>query len=158
MNNGFVSGQHSYLSEPVGACESTLTASYSSFCVVDVPARLRRELDAVLTLQTELTAIDNYLNHVKKAISDGSDNPEVFRFLQSLQRTHGETLSKVEELYTSLNVTDIFPEIEGLPLEFVRMLLLARDLKMNIRKRAIGTFFEWDKLDRAAGGRDQPLG
>ena len=133
-------------------------AHFAFIFVSDAPARLKKELDAVLTLQTELTAIDNYLNHVKKAISDGSDNPEVFRFLQSLQRTHGETLSKVEELYTSLNVTDIFPEIEGLPLEFVRMLLLVRDLKMNIRKRAIGTFFEWDKLDRAAGGRDQPLG
>ena len=158
MNNGFVSGQHSYLSEPVGACESTLTALYSSFCVVDVPARLRRELDAVLTLQTELTAIDSYFTHVTKAISQGSENPEVFRFLESLRRTHGETLNKVEELYTSLNVTDVFPEIEGLPLDFVRMLLLARDLKINIRKRAIGTFFEWDKLDQAAGGGEQPLG
>ena len=126
--------------------------------VSDAPSKLKRELDAVLTLQTELSAIDSYFNHVKKAISEGSDNPEVVRFLESLRRTHEETLSKAEKLYASLNVPDVFPEIEGLPLEFVRMLLLARDLKINIRKRAIGTFFEWDKLDRAAGGRDQPLG
>ncbi|KAI6003806.1 hypothetical protein EDD15DRAFT_2360083 [Pisolithus albus] len=35
---------------------------------------------------------------------------------------------------------------------------MARDLKINIRKRAIGSFFEWDKLDRAVGGKDKPLG
>ncbi|KIK20357.1 hypothetical protein PISMIDRAFT_105942 [Pisolithus microcarpus 441] len=35
---------------------------------------------------------------------------------------------------------------------------MARDLKINIRKRAIGSFFEWDKLDWAAGGKDKSLG
>jgi hypothetical protein len=35
---------------------------------------------------------------------------------------------------------------------------MARDLKINIRKRAIGSFFEWDKLDRAAGGCEEVLG
>lgn len=33
-----------------------------------------------------------------------------------------------------------------------------RDLKINIRKRAIGSFFEWDKLDCAVGGRQKALG
>ncbi|KAG2104683.1 uncharacterized protein F5147DRAFT_746521 [Suillus discolor] len=35
---------------------------------------------------------------------------------------------------------------------------MARDLKINIRKRTIGSFFEWDKLDRAVGGAQQALG
>ncbi|KAG1845653.1 hypothetical protein F4604DRAFT_1595417 [Suillus subluteus] len=35
---------------------------------------------------------------------------------------------------------------------------MARDLKINIRKCAIGSFFEWDKLDRAVGGANQALG
>ena len=125
---------------------------------LDAPARLKRELDAVLTLQTELDEISGFFRHVKKAISEDPSNSEARRFLDSLCRTHEETISKVEGLYNSLNITDSFPEIQGLPLEFVRLLLMARDLKINIRKRAIGTFFEWDKLDRASGGRDQPLG
>ncbi|KIK23366.1 hypothetical protein PISMIDRAFT_69701, partial [Pisolithus microcarpus 441] len=33
-----------------------------------------------------------------------------------------------------------------------------RDLKINICKRVIGSFFEWDKLDRAAGRKDKTLG
>ncbi|EJF60371.1 hypothetical protein DICSQDRAFT_147842 [Dichomitus squalens LYAD-421 SS1] len=99
------------------------------------PSRLKRKLDAVLNLQTELNAIDSYFQHVQKAISQESDNPEVFHFLDSLRRTHEKTLSKVEGLYTLLNVAGSFPEIQGLPLEFVRTLLLARDLKMNIRTK-----------------------
>ena len=125
---------------------------------IDAPSKLKRELDAVLNLQTELTAIEGYFQRVKKAISEDSNNPEVLHFLESLRRTHEKTLGKLEDLYTSLNVGESFPEIQGLPLEFVRTLLLARDLKINIRKRAIGTFFEWERLDQAAGGRDQPLG
>lgn len=35
---------------------------------------------------------------------------------------------------------------------------MARDLKINIRKRAVGTFFEFDKLDQAAAGHGNPLG
>ena len=132
----------------------TFTLSFK----LDTPAKLKRELDAVLNLQTELNAIEGYFKHIQKAISEDSGNPEVLHFLESLRRTHEKTLSKVEGLYTSLNVGESFPEIEGLPLEYVRTLLLARDLKINIRKRAIGTFYEWNRLDRAAGGRDQPLG
>jgi hypothetical protein len=64
----------------------------------------------------------------------------------------------VEALYASLNVHESFPELQGMDLEFVRTLLMARDLKINIRKRAIGSFFEWDRLDQAAGGRDQTIG
>jgi hypothetical protein len=67
-------------------------------------------------------------------------------------------MGKVEVLYTSLNVHDQFPELKGMNLDFVQTLLLARDIKINIRKRAIGSFFEWDKLDRAVGGTQQALG
>ncbi|KAG1817895.1 hypothetical protein EV424DRAFT_1324093, partial [Suillus variegatus] len=51
-----------------------------------------------------------------------------------------------------------FPELQGVDLDFVQTLLMACDLKINIWKRAIGSFFEWDKLDRAAGGANQALG
>lgn len=75
-----------------------------------------------------------------------------------MERTHNRLLEKVQALYSSLNVEDHFPELRGVNLDFVRILLMARDLKINIRKRAIGSFFEWDKLDRAVGGKDKALG
>ena len=76
----------------------------------------------------------------------------------SLQKTHDRLKEKVESLYTSLNIHDTFPQLKGIDLDFVRLLLMARDLKINIRKRAIGSFFEWEKLDQAAGGRNLPIG
>ena len=36
---------------------------------LDAPAKLKRDLDAVLTLQTELTQIDELIQHVNKAMS-----------------------------------------------------------------------------------------
>lgn len=109
-------------------------------------------------MQTELSALNGYFQHVQKAIADDTGNREAFRFLEALRRAHEENITKVEGLYVSLNLTDSFPDIQGLPLPFIRTLLLACDLKINIRKRAIGSFFEWEKLKRAAGGQDQPLG
>jgi hypothetical protein len=67
-------------------------------------------------------------------------------------------MGKVEGLYSSLNIPNQFPDLHDVDLEFVRYLLLARDLKINIRKRAIGSFFEWERLDQAVGGKAQPLG
>lgn len=60
----------------------------------------------------------------------------------------------MQQLYESLNIEESFPELQNIDLDFVRLLVLARDLKINIRKRAIGSFFEWDRLDQVAGGRN----
>lgn len=78
--------------------------------------------------------------------------------LKSLQDSHAELTDKVEALYASLNIHESYPALKGVSLDFVRTLLMARDLKINIRKRAIGSFFEWDRLDQAVGGRHQALG
>ncbi|KAG2104041.1 uncharacterized protein F5147DRAFT_775752 [Suillus discolor] len=105
-------------------------------------ARLKKELDTVLALQADLDASDKALQTTRDTIV----------------KVHERLMHKVEVLYASLNVQDRFPELDGLNLEFVQTLLLARNLKMNIRKRAIGSFFEWDKLDRAVGESQQALG
>lgn len=78
--------------------------------------------------------------------------------MESLERTHDRLQKKVDNLYGSLNVHQLFPELEGIDFDFLQALLMARDLKINIRKRAIGSFFEWDKLDQAAGGSEIALG
>ena len=67
-------------------------------------------------------------------------------------------MTKAKALYSSLNVHEQFLELTNVSLDFVQILLMAWDLKINIRKRAVGSFFEWDKLDCAVGGKDKPLG
>ncbi|TEB24645.1 hypothetical protein FA13DRAFT_1638343 [Coprinellus micaceus] len=123
------------------------------------PARIKKELDAVLTLQSELDELEKKLSstrelmnslHGGSAISDG--------FMSDLEARQRQVVEKVEELYASLNVHDSFPELEGIDVEFLTTLFLARDLKMNIRKRAVSSFFVWDKLNQAKGGREVAIG
>jgi hypothetical protein len=83
---------------------------------------------------------------------------ETQEFLDGLARTHERLKNKVETLYSSLNIHTIPLALRAANPEFVRVLFMARDLKVNIRKRAIGSFFEWDRLDQAVGGHNQALG
>jgi len=117
----------------------------------DAPARLKKELNSLLNLQSEIAHLERSIEDAANFIGTGINVGRVLAKYQGMQE-------EVERLYTALNITESFPELEGVGFEFVQMLLLARDLKINIRKHAIGSFFECDKLDQAVGGRAQPLG
>jgi hypothetical protein len=125
----------------------------------DAPARLKHELDKVLALQVQIDAIETSILEVKTTIAgDDSAAAQTHDILRRLQATHLSLSNQAEALYASLNISNAFPELNGLPLEFVRTLLIMHDLKMNIRKRAVGSFQEWEMLDRAVSGRREPLG
>lgn len=125
----------------------------------DAPARLKRELDKVLALQVQIDTVETSILEVKTSIAgDNTAAAETHHILRSLQATHQALSDQAEALYASLNISNAFPELNRLPLEFVRTLLIMRDLKMNIRKRAVGSFQEWETLDRAVSGRREPLG
>jgi len=115
-------------------------------------------LDTVLTLQGDLDAVEKAIHTAKLTLSQPSTRSKPTKILKGLEEMHDQLSEKVEELYVSLNIPDSYPDLHGVGLDFVRTLLMARDLKINIRKRAIGSFFEWDRLDQAVGGRSNPLG
>ncbi|KAI6158808.1 hypothetical protein EDD17DRAFT_1487803 [Pisolithus thermaeus] len=122
------------------------------------PAKLKKELDTVLALQADLDTTTKVVQGARATIERGNVTPDILDALASVERSHTRLVIKAEALYSSLNVHEQFPQLTNVSLDFVRTLLMARDLKINIRKRAIGSFFEWDKLDRAVGGKDKPLG
>ncbi|KAG6890858.1 hypothetical protein C0992_012244 [Termitomyces sp. T32_za158] len=122
------------------------------------PVRLKKELDTILTLQGDLDASEKTLHSTRLSLAKVSPSAHLLRVLTSLQEHHEQLKDDIEELYASLSVQELFPELRGVDLEFIRILLIARDLKINVRKRAIGSFFEWDRLDQATGGRHQILG
>jgi len=119
---------------------------------------LKKALDTVLTLQTELNSSEQALQNVRTIIEKGQVLQDARDTLASLERGHERLLDKVDALYSSLNIQDRFPELDGINFQFVQTLLLAQDLKINIHKQAIGSFFEWDKLDCAIGGKQKALG
>ena len=124
----------------------------------DAPVRLKKELDKVLSLQSDIEVVEKALQATRTAINHDNTPPAALNALKTLEKSHADLLVNVEGLYASLNIHDTFPELRGMSLDFVRTLLIARDLKINIRKRAIASLFECDKLDRAVGGKANPLG
>ncbi|KAG7091663.1 hypothetical protein E1B28_010684 [Marasmius oreades] len=123
------------------------------------PLRLKRELGKVLQLQSEVDALEETINATKYAIKHlPFCSTSALATLPLLESAHSTLRARAEDLYLSLNISEEFPELKNIPFEYLQLLLLARDLKINIRKRCIGSFFEFDKLDRAVGGRDFALG
>ncbi|KAJ6552137.1 hypothetical protein DFH09DRAFT_1281123 [Mycena vulgaris] len=111
------------------------------------PARLRRELDKVLALQNQIDTVEKSIADVKQSITGPEASADSITLLHSLEKTHDTLSTQAEALYASLNIHEFFPELQNLPLEFI-----------NIRKRAVGSFYEWENLDRAVGGRREALG
>lgn len=123
-----------------------------------MPAKLKKELNTVLALQADLDSSSKLLQLARTTIEKGNATPSILGALGSLEHSYAKLMTNAKALYSSLNVHDRFPELTNVSLDFVQTLLMARDLKINIHKRAIGSFFEWDKLNRAVGGKDKPLG
>jgi hypothetical protein len=125
----------------------------------DAPARLTKELNNIISLQSDLDTVDTAISKARASFKEAGQSMKKSRdALDSLSRTQERLKEKVELLYSSLNVPDTMPEFRNVDIKFVHTLFLARDLKMNIRRRAIGSFLEWERLDQAVGGKGQPLG
>ncbi|KAF7967404.1 hypothetical protein HWV62_34409 [Athelia sp. TMB] len=124
------------------------------------PKRLQKEVDAVFAIQEDVSAVEKVIDTARTTLAQGEGGATAGTkaSLQELRNRHQQLLAGVEKLYTSLNIHDKFPELKGVDIDFVRTLLLARDLKINIRKRAVGSFLEWERLDQAVGGKHQALG
>ncbi|KAI0059012.1 hypothetical protein BV25DRAFT_1809822 [Artomyces pyxidatus] len=150
----------------IGETEETLRSEWSSQRLAQLsirahaPTRLKRELDTVLCLQADLDRVDEALAVVKAALSSSPslDTPETKTALTQAEHNRCKMVESVEQMYKSLNVPGRFPPLAGVSLDFIHTLLAARDLKINIQKRAVASFLEWDRLDQAVGGLAQPLG
>lgn len=108
----------------------------------DAPACLKKELDTVLALQANIDNADRAIQVTKLTMEKQDISDGMLEILQSLQCTHKCLMSKIDILYTSLNVGDKFPKLQDINLNFIQTLLLAHDLKINLCKWAIGSFFE----------------
>lgn len=67
-------------------------------------------------------------------------------------------MEQLDKLYLSLQIEGSYSELEGLPPDFIRTLLQARNLKKNIRSRAVGAFFACERINQAKGSANPTLG
>ncbi|KAJ7580800.1 hypothetical protein C8J56DRAFT_794621, partial [Mycena floridula] len=145
---------------PVSDCRTqwVLQKSYQLSVQAHRPAQLKKELDKVLMLQTDIQGVDKAIESATKAIRAAGATDESLVALVQLESIQTKLKDQVEKLYSSLSITEEFPELEGIPIAVLRTLILSRDLKKSIRNKAIGSFWEWDRLDQSIGGRQQTIG
>ncbi|KAJ7580115.1 hypothetical protein C8J56DRAFT_795492 [Mycena floridula] len=122
------------------------------------PAQLKKEVSKVLALNAEIDAIDTLIQNVSKAIKGAHGTRDSMVLIKALKKTQDTFKEQAESLYASLNLAKDFPNLVGLPTEFVHFLILTKDLKINTRYKAICSFFEWDRLDQSVSGREQTIG
>lgn len=139
-------------------CIRFITNITYNYYVTDTPAQLRKGLANILALQGQIGSIETELTKIQMAIKHQAPSPVTLKIVQGMEEYYNLLSNQVDALYGTLNVTNEFPDIKGASIEFLQTLFLARDLKANIRKRAIGSFYEWDRLDQAVGGKANPLG
>ena len=132
---------------------------YDSRCRTGGPRRLKRELDAVLALQDQIEDIRGALSAAEASIQGAPAGAKrsaqaKIRILRQLQ---GDLVLQAEELYTTLDVGEGFPQIRDFGMQFTRTLVLAHDAKRRAQRLLRGRLQEQDKLNRATGGTDNPL-
>ncbi|KAJ7589300.1 hypothetical protein C8J56DRAFT_1048941 [Mycena floridula] len=119
---------------------------------------IRAQLEQVLILQGEIDTLEASIQSIRSSLIKGPDTRAALDHLRGLEEDQLKMKSRADQLYASLNVAEVYPELQGVALAFVQTLLLARDLKISLRKRVVGTFLEMDRLDQACGGANQALG
>lgn len=126
--------------------------------MADAPNKLKKDLDKILQIQTEVQELENTIQKSSSLIKGGALPAACRSSVQDLQALCTNIQDKAQQMYAALNVSHEFPSIVGVDLEFVRKLFLLRELKFQVQKRATSAFWEFDKLDRAAGGKEVPHG
>ncbi|KAJ2915397.1 hypothetical protein MD484_g5045, partial [Candolleomyces efflorescens] len=122
------------------------------------PNRLKKDLDKILQIQGEVQDLEQTIQKTASLVKSGSLPATCRSSLQDLQTMCTKIQEKAQQMYSALNVTNDFPSIVGVDLEFVRKLFLLRELKFQVQRRATSAFWEFDKLDQAAGGKEVPHG
>ena len=100
---------------------------------VDAPTVLKKNLAKLLDIQQNVDALSNTVNAVMSSleINQGSGSQAQTALAQIVSYQSG-LIATCEKLYASLNIPGDFENAQGISVEYLQTLLLARDLKVNI--------------------------
>ena len=65
---------------------------------IDAPARLKKELKKVLSLQSDIEVIEKAIQATRSAINHDNTPPAALTALQTLEKSHNNLLVNVENL------------------------------------------------------------
>lgn len=112
----------------------------------------------MLHIQGKISDLDSTVTQTASLIKKGYMPAHCTKSLHSLQHELAKIKENAEEMYAALNVNSEFPTLTGVSMTVVKRLFMLRDLKAGVQKRVSNACFEFDRLDRAAGGKDMTLG
>ncbi|KAJ2912261.1 hypothetical protein MD484_g8155, partial [Candolleomyces efflorescens] len=122
------------------------------------PKRLKTHLGNILNIHTDINELEATIEKSLKLVSKGS-LPETCRpAISNLQTQLQKIEANAQLLYNAINIPEEFPSLRGVDVEFIRKLYLIREVKASVQRKATSAFWEFDKLDRATGGKDIALG
>ena len=78
--------------------------------------------------------------------------------LKVVKAYHEGMKIQLDTMYKELTLPDTSDNLREFPVLLLDRLLRAKDLKIEIRTSARSSFFEYDTIDQAIGGRNQALG
>lgn len=84
--------------------------------------------------------------------------PSPDMLLERVDTLQQETKESLNAIYLEYHLQDAHESLKDLPKPVLLQLFLAQDLRRAIREKACESFFEWDAIDQAVGGKDEPLG
>ena len=125
---------------------------------IDSHTQINKTLNAVLSLQEHWDGVLDAIQTATQTFEHSKPQKKTLDMLQAIKNSHEKSSSTLESLYASLNGPGPGQKVAGASLQFNQALQLAHDLKITIRRKAIDSFFEWDRLDQAVGGRNMALG
>ncbi|KAJ8515558.1 hypothetical protein ONZ45_g7029 [Pleurotus djamor] len=120
--------------------------------------RLKRGIDAVLKLQADLETLRNGVGNTVNLLKKLGQPQKAKRQVPDIDSLCEKIEAQIEEIYVAMNLPEVLPTMTDVPFPIVKQLLTIREIKNGIRERAISTFFEWERLDQAVGGRGEALG
>ncbi|KAL0057933.1 hypothetical protein AAF712_015411 [Marasmius tenuissimus] len=119
-------------------------------CRSHAPARIQKQLAKVFKLENEIDTLSATIAATRASINKIPEpSADALAILAGMEAHHHEMKKKVTDLYASLNLPDDHPDLAGLSMEIMMQLLLACNLKINLRTRVIGRLHECDCLDQA---------
>ncbi|KAF8911110.1 hypothetical protein CPB84DRAFT_1671998, partial [Gymnopilus junonius] len=84
-----------------------------------VPAKLKKELDTILSLQGDLETVEKAINAAKATLMMSATPDASKKILKAFQENHASFSDRVEALYVSLNIHDSYPDLRGANLDFI---------------------------------------
>jgi hypothetical protein len=119
---------------------------------------LEKRLNQLSSLQADLCKCNDEFERIIKTFTKEDDTEENRGYISQLETFKKDFQTHVDDLYVSLGILNAYPALKDVDAEFVKVLLLCRDAKIELRRVASCYLSEQNSLDDASGGVNNPIG